>query len=269
MTAAEVEVRRVRQHFSRHAEEYDRYAVVQKSVVQRLLGLLPPLNTTSGPVLDLGTGTGELAARFARLYPQQPLLVADIAHGMTRHAVAAVPSARAFDADAAALPLRDGCCGLVLSSSMYQWVNDLPAAFAEVARILRPGGRFACALFGAGTLRELRSSHEQALAECGHPEHSHMQHFPHREQVSAALHAAGFTAELGCAEEVERHPDVATLLHNLKRIGAQNASVRRPPGLAERRVTLRMMALYAGRFGDDDGVPASYEVICFVARKRS
>lgn len=267
MTPAEVAVHRVRQHFSRHAGDYDRYAVVQKNVVHHLLGLLPPCGVDTGPVLDLGTGTGELAARFARLHPHLPLLMADIAHGMTCHAASAVPGARAFDADAAALPLRDGCCGLVLSSSMYQWVNDLPAAFSEVARVLRPGGLFACALFGAGTLRELRAAHEGALAECGQPGTSHMQQFPSREQVAAALDSAGFSAEFACVEEVERHPNVATLLHNLKRIGAQNATERRPRGLAERRVMLRMMTLYAERFGHDGDIPASYEVICAVARK--
>ncbi len=267
MTPAEVVVRRVRQHFSRHAEEYDHYAVVQKSVVRRLLELMPSLTREAGPVLDLGTGTGELAARFSTLHPHLPLLLADIAHGMTRHAASSVPGALAFDADAAALPLLDDCCGLVLSSSMYQWVNDLSGAFVEVGRILRPGGLFVCALFGAGTLRELRSAHEQALVESGQGHASHMQQFPTQEEVAAALHSAGFVAEIGGYEEIERHPDVATLLHNLKRIGAQNATMRRSPGLAERRVTLRMMSLYAERFGSDGMIPASYEVICIVARK--
>jgi len=267
MSAAEIEVRRVREHFSRHAAEYDRYAVVQKAVVTRLLAQLPPHALAAGPVLDLGCGTGELAARFACHHPLRPLLVADIAHGMTRHAASAIPDACPFDADAAALPLRDGCCGLVLSASMYQWVNDLSDAFREVARVLRPGGWFACALFGAGTLRELRTAHQAALNECGRAGTSHMQSFPDQGQVAAALAAAGLQATLDSGEEVEVHPDVTTLLHNLKRIGAQNASSRRSPGLPERRVTLRMMELYRQLFGRDDGIPASYEVICAVARK--
>ena len=100
MTEAGVSSRQVRRHFSRHASEYDRYAVVQKRVVRQLLTLLPPLEEVAGPVLDLGCGTGELAAAFARLYPQRPLLLMDLAHGMTCQAAAVVPAVGAIDADA-------------------------------------------------------------------------------------------------------------------------------------------------------------------------
>lgn len=267
MTGGEIAVQQVRRHFSTHAADYDRYAVVQKRVVLQLLTALPPLDGIAGPAVDLGCGTGELAAAFARRHPQRPLLLIDLAHGMTCQAAANVPAALPLDADAAALPLRTASCGLLLSASMYQWVNDLPAAFAEAARVLRPGGLFACALFGAATLDELRQSHRQALDECRPGTPSHMQRFPEAAAVAAALAGAGLDGEVRCCREVEYHPDAATLLHHLKRIGAQNASRRRPAGLAERRVTLRMLEIYRERFGTERGVPAGYEVLSFVGRK--
>jgi malonyl-CoA O-methyltransferase len=269
MNRSSIDTRQVRRHFSSHAEEYDRYAVVQKKVVAELLELLRGCEKIGGPVLEVGCGTGTLSRQLADLLPGLPLTVSDIAHGMTRHAALTVPGVAAVDADAEDLPFRDAGFGLVLSSSVYQWVNDLPRAFAEGARVLVPGGRFAFALFGEGTLHELRESHRLALAEAGVSRPSHAQDFPSGKVVRSALVAAGFEeVSVSSAYEVERHPEVETLLRNLKRIGAQNAAGRRPHGLGSRRVMQRMIKLYGDRFGAGGDIPATYEVIYGTGRKK-
>lgn len=267
MTGGEIAVSRMRRHFSEHADEYDRYALVQKTVAATLLALLPPDATRRGLALDLGTGTGELAERFRGLHPHTPLALADIAHGMTRCAAARLPGTPAFDADAEALPVADGACGLVLSSSMYQWVNDLPRAFAEAARVLKPGGVFALALFGEQTLCELRESHISALTANGCAAPSHMQRFPSAETVRTAMAHAGFATDIRVDSLVEEHADVATLLRHLKRIGAQNVAQDRPPGLAGRRTTLHMMEIYRERYGRNGTIPVSWQVIYGIGRK--
>ncbi len=150
---------------------------------------------------------------------------------------------------------------------MYQWVNDLPRAFAEVQRVLQPGGLFAFALFGAGTLRELRAAHSAALVEEGRDAISHMQLFPDEEAVAFALKASGLAGQLESLDEQEEHPDVPHLLRSLKRIGAQNAATQRPSGLSGRRTTERMMAIYQERFGSNGSIPATYQVIYGLAQK--
>jgi malonyl-CoA O-methyltransferase len=150
---------------------------------------------------------------------------------------------------------------------MYQWVNDLPRAFTEVQRVLQPGGLFAFALFGAGTLGELRTAHSAALAEEGRAANSHMQRFPGEEAVAAALKTAGLTGQLESLDEQEEHPDVPHLLRSLKRIGAQNAASNRPTGLSGRKTTERMMAIYKERYGGNGSIPATYQVIYGLARK--
>jgi malonyl-CoA O-methyltransferase len=254
----------VRRHFSCHAEEYDRYARIQQKVAEQLADRLSEDLQPCQLALEIGCGTGMLSRQVLRHQPDLLLVLTDLAHGMSRLVQQQFPVCPVCDTDAATLPFLDQRFNLVLSSSVYQWLNDLPGAFAEVARVLTPGGTFAVALFGEKTLYELREAHQQALG----PRHSHGQSFPGMEQVAAA--AAGlFEIDLLCTEfEIEWHAAVPDLLRNLKRIGAQNASQDRPQGLASRQVMQRMIEYYQQQFGADNGIPATYEVIYLLAKRK-
>ncbi len=262
----DIDINQVRRHFSGHAREYDLYAIVQKRVAATLLDRLPA--DAAGPVIDLGTGTGEVAALLRQRLPDERLLVSDLAHDMTLAALRRLSQTLAVDADARSLPFADASLGLILSASMYQWIDDLSAAFAECHRVLRPGGYFCFALFGDGTLGELRSVFHRALAECGSSRPSHFHEFPKLETVGSALDRAGFEA-VECCQEIEKdlHADFRLLMQGLKRIGAQNASRQRPTGLFPRRVMQAMAALYRQEYEAPAGLPASYCVIYGYGKK--
>jgi SAM-dependent methyltransferase len=89
-------------------------------------------------VLDVGCGTGEDALFLAREFPQARVRGVDLSEEMIRAAVAKVgldPEGRiAFkQGDAADLPFPDESFDLVAQLNM-------PPFFAEIARVLRPGG---------------------------------------------------------------------------------------------------------------------------------
>lgn len=263
-----IDGRLLRRHFSSHAGDYDRYARVQKRVVADLCRRLDAYAPLGGLALDVGTGTGALAATLAADHPGCRFVLTDIAHGMTRAARQRLPATLACDSDARKLPFKTGSFALVASSSVYQWVDDLPGAFREACRVLQPGGCFAVALFGEGTLIELREAHRQAMAEFGHGQPSHVQSFPAAAEVTAALAAAGLACrDVVCFRETDWHPDVPALLRQLKQIGASNAAADRPKGLASREVMERMVRLYERLWRQPQGIPASYEVICAIAEK--
>ncbi len=263
-----IDTTHMRGNFSTHAGDYDRYASVQKRVVELLCSQLISCEITPGFILDVGTGTGSLAATVSSVIPANRLVVMDIAHGMTRQAEQRIPSACACDGDAIKLPFVSGSFATVVSSSVYQWVDCLPTAFTEVSRVLQPGGLFAMALFGERTLHELRSSHCRAVADNMKDGSSHVQSFPALGDVSAALSSAGLSChELYNSMEVEYHNDVPDLLRQLKQIGASNAAADRPRGLASRKIMLSMMNEYENSFRCEKGLPASYEVIIAVAEK--
>jgi malonyl-CoA O-methyltransferase len=263
-----IDSERMRGNFSSHAEDYDSYASVQKRVVELLYGRLATVALQPGLCLDIGTGTGALASAMLNRVPGHNLVVMDIAHGMTRAAAGRLPSVSACDGDARQLPFASEVFACVVSSSVYQWVDCLPSAFTEVARVLSPGGSFALALFGEKTLCELRSSHYRAVEDSETRRTSHVQNFPTRDEVADAVAAAGLACDdIFTGMEVEFHLDVPDLLRQLKQIGASNATMDRPRGLASRRVMQSMIKFYEQQYRCESGLPASYEVIIAITRK--
>ncbi len=172
-------------------------------------------------------------------------------------------------ADAEHLPFAASSFDCVVSTSTFQWLTTLDAAFAEAWRVLAPGGLFALALFGHGTFHELKDSYRSALATGGSEDEDRTQRFFSAGEVRAALELTGFDVRyIGVEDEVEWHPDVPAFLRSVKRVGAGNASPRRGRGLAERRVMMEMMRIYGERYGGERGIPATYTVVYGVGVKQ-
>ncbi len=97
--------------------------------------------------VDLGCGAGLDTCLVAGRLPQDALVVAlDLAPSMlerTRDAAGAFGGAALglVAADMEQLPIADATADLVLANASFNLVIDKHAAFAEAARILRPGGR--------------------------------------------------------------------------------------------------------------------------------
>ncbi len=264
--AAEIDRLKVRDSFHRQANDYDCHAVVQCRVVAKVVDMLQAQQLTPARILDVGAGTGRLLGRVTELYPEASAVGADLAPGMCRAAAENLAGRRVemVNADAESLPFAPESFDLVLSTSTYQWLSSLDQAFSEARRVLAPGGLFCFALFGEKTLFELRDSYRSALS--GGADRSHS--FFSKSEVEEALQRVGFTGPTVASElEVEMHPDVPELLRSLKRIGAGSTAPVAASGLSERRIMLDMMAAYRKKFGGEDGIPATYEVIYGLARK--
>ncbi len=101
------------------------------------LGLLGPLRGTR--IVEIGAG-GAQGARW--LASQGATVVAlDLSHAMLSHARDRTPYVPLVQADAAHLPFHTASFDLACSAyGAVPFVADVAAVFAEVARILRPGG---------------------------------------------------------------------------------------------------------------------------------
>jgi demethylmenaquinone methyltransferase/2-methoxy-6-polyprenyl-1,4-benzoquinol methylase len=109
-----------------------------------------PADTERAPcaVLDVATGTGDLALEVLHQAPNCTVVGLDIVPQMLslaqQKAAASEASLPLAGGDALQLPFGEAVFDGVVTGFAMRNVTDIPAAFAEMARVTRPGGRMAC-----------------------------------------------------------------------------------------------------------------------------
>jgi ubiquinone/menaquinone biosynthesis methyltransferase len=91
-------------------------------------------------LLDVCAGTMDVAAEARRQYPGALVAGSDFSLPMLSRG-AAKTGLPAAAADALALPFRDGCAAAATVAFGVRNLDSYPAGLAELARVLRPGGR--------------------------------------------------------------------------------------------------------------------------------
>lgn len=242
--------------FSRAAQRYDSVAALQRDVGERLLTLLGREARSPDTVLDLGCGTGYCQPRLQARFPAARYLGMDIATGMLEYARSRHPGAANWAAgDAEALPLAAASQALVYSSLAFQWCYRPELLFAELARVLRPGGLCLFTSLGPATLQELRTA--WAAVDAG----QHVNSFiPGEILQQAVARLPGVRLDWHTERVVMRYSRVGDLLGELKTLGAHNMNSGRSGGLTSRRQLAGMVQAYE-QYREPAGLPATYEVI--------
>lgn len=95
-------------------------------------------------LVEVGCGGGQCTVALAEYGAD--VVGVDLSEGQLGHARAAIADAgvdaEVVQGDVRALPLATDGFDLAFNTFVFQWVDDLGACFAEVDRVLRPGGRF-------------------------------------------------------------------------------------------------------------------------------
>ena len=97
--------------------------------------------TSDGLLLDLGSGTGDLAREALRQTPGAQVVAADLTRGMMLEGRRRSGDLPFVQTNALQTPFPDATFDAVVSGYLMRNVGDLNAAIAEQYRIIKPGGR--------------------------------------------------------------------------------------------------------------------------------
>jgi ubiquinone/menaquinone biosynthesis C-methylase UbiE len=136
--------------FDKFASGYaHHWAPVLAPAVRTLLDELEPVVGAPSRILDVGTGTGQLALGALARWPKATVVGIDVSAGMAKVAEAEADRTlgragrKRFEvqlAPADELPFEDESFDLAISSFVFQLVTRRARAFREARRVLRPGG---------------------------------------------------------------------------------------------------------------------------------
>ncbi|MGH2829290.1 MAG: class I SAM-dependent methyltransferase [Actinomycetota bacterium] len=151
--------------YSAAAAAYDRlWSPVIRPMSAPLFDSLRPMHPHV--VLDVGCGTGALAADVRAVTPGAFIAGMDVAQGMV---VAAAREGREHGvvAEANAIPFASGSVDIAFSVFVLQHVPDPLAAIGEMARAVRPGGAGATVTWGEGKDSRAEDVLEEMLDAAG------------------------------------------------------------------------------------------------------
>ena len=194
--------------FGRIAPVYDRMNRVlslgldlrwRRKACRAVRELVPP--APAPEILDLASGTGDFALELARAFPGARVTCADASPEMleiakAKTAAAGIGARCAFNVcSASALPFGAGRFGLVSCAFGFRNFPDVPAALAECARVLAPGGVLAVLEFTRPRLAPAGAALSAWLAAASLFAGPRRRDYAHlRRSIRGAFSAPGFIA---------------------------------------------------------------------------
>jgi trans-aconitate 2-methyltransferase len=137
------------------AERYHRVSDPQRGWGLRVLERLAP--HAGERILDIGCGTGRLTSEVAARAPGTRVAGVDRSWSMVAEAHRHAGGFTLAQADATRLPFGDRTFDAVFSTATFHWVPDHAALFAEIHRVLSPGGRLVAQAGGGPNLARLHA----------------------------------------------------------------------------------------------------------------
>ena len=253
---------KIRRAFSGAALQYDVLTGLHKEIGRELLAKAAAYEG-NGPILDVGMGTGWFTGRLKNHFLDARVVGIDFAAGMVDVARTREKDCAILQADAHQMPFQENTFEMIASNLAYQWVGNLPEAFANCHTILKNEGKLHLTMFGYSTFQELfealEKTREAAKGKIA------LTRLADRGQVADALTKAGFRDVSVEEEYIKVHfQDMLSLVKWIKDIGA-NALVG--DLFIGRDWLTRANAYYHRTFGDQWGVGATFEVIWIQAKK--
>ena len=249
--------------FSRAASHYHELGIPQRAIAERLVQLANT-DAVSGPILELGCGTGSLTILLRKAFPQELLVISDLSREMVRearaHESATTPLVGSFDQ----LPFLPGTFGLVASNAALHWGGSLLRSLQEAASLLARDGRLLVSVMILGSCRELHDARAVAV-----PSLAPHRRLPTTDECLATCQRVGFSIEEAAeVEEVEYFPSAWTAIQSLHLAGLTGGDLSQGRRLLQRRELERLCLEYETSARNARGVPITYKALLLRACKR-
>jgi malonyl-CoA O-methyltransferase len=241
---------KIRTNFNNASSNYNENAFLQNEIATRLSEKLKVISINPKTILDLGSGTGFLSEKTAKLFPDADLFCVDFAQqSLTKNS-----QKLKVCADANQLPFSSNSVDFVISNLMMQWCPKLNTLFDECNRVLKPRGLILFTTFGPETLNELKRSWSVVDNEV------HVNEFIDMHDIGDQMIQSGFQSPVMEMEKLTlTYERVVDLMHDLKGIGAQSVE-NRSKSLTGKTKFKKMIELYEN-YRENGKIPATYEVI--------
>lgn len=245
----------------RAARDYADYAFLKDRVSSDIADRMLDTPRSFDRALDLGCHDGRLARLLAGSGRVAEIEATDASPAMAALANEAGVAARVLDEETPAL--EPGSYDLIVSALALHGVNDLPGTLVRIRQGMKPDGLFLGALFGAGTLAELRECLMEAETELSGGVSPRLSPLPGLKDMADLMQRAGFALPVADRDTVTvRYRDPVRLLADLKGMGERNALVAGMIRPLPRRVLARALETYRSRHADADGrVRATFEIV--------
>ena len=241
---------KIRNTFNTASSNYNDNAFLQNEIANRLAEKLKVISIKPQTIIDLGSGTGFLSEKTAKIFPNSILVCVDFAQqSLLENSQNLKVCANAYK-----LPFASNSVDFIVSNLMMQWCPDLKTLFNECFRVLKPQGLFLFTTFGPDTLKELKRSWSAVDSS------AHVNNFIDMHDIGDQMLQSGFQSPIMEMENITlTYEKVLDLMHDLKSIGAQNVG-NRSKALTGKTKFNKMIEMYES-YRSDGKLPATYEVI--------
>ena len=246
--------------FNNQAGNYEKAAIIQHEIGERLFDRLHYLNIKPRYVLDLGCGTGVFFKRLKKHYPNAHIIGLDLAYAMLQQTKAKQgwfrKTGSLINADMTALPFANGVFDVIFSNQVLHWAPEFQTLIRELSRVMTVEGCLMFSTLGPDTFQELRQAFSTADA------YSHVNVFPDMHDVGDCLLAEYFLDPVVDMEILTAHFNgLPALLRTLKAQGVRNINPLRNQGLTGKQAWLRFEHAMAAQSISVGKFPLTYEVV--------
>jgi malonyl-CoA O-methyltransferase len=255
--------KRISQHFSVSAPNYDTASVVQRQAADDLLLMARELTSAPERIIDIGCGTGYASHKLKNHFPYSFLVSLDLAEGMLMQARKHFEVEGSFNGlrgDVEFLPIKNNSVDLIFTNATLQLCNQIEQTLAEILQVLNPGGVFLGSTFGPATLNQIYDAWEAVDPE-NIDEHRFSFHstsywkniFNFGEWVNPTIEVK---------TQTQYYPTAMEALKSIRMAGVKNSLSARKKSLTGRKIFFKFVDELEKK-REPEGIPLTYEIIFF------